>query len=254
MPVPRAKVVPSASTIESRSSRRIEVDLKTAEPARKHLGDSQSSNLYPKPGADNANDSGKLFQLPHHFSQESKENAETESPEKVEWSKFMKISTLITMLVAGIIIGALFRGPIGKAWERFFGDGPIYKNAGVKNPPADPEVSSAYARFFEGKPEEARRRINNVLVANPNNAEAYFYLGRIDYAENKLDEAINHMSQALKLDPTIPDIRVHLAMAYLAIGQGRNARDILQQVIEPVPGASPTPTPATSSVSATPAG
>src|SRR5215510_1881886 len=179
MSLPRAKVVaPSAATIESRSPRRIEVDLKTPEPVKKHLG--ESPNLYPKPGADAAkNDSGKLFQLPHYFSQESSENSETESPEKVEWSIFMKISTLITFLIAGIVIGAIFRGPIGRTWDRFFGDVKILSEVGVKTPPADPEVSSAYARFFEGQTEEARRRLNQVLSANPNHAEAHFYLGRI---------------------------------------------------------------------------
>ena len=252
--LPRAKVAPVAVPMESRSARRIEVDLKTSEPAKRQVGDSPSSNLYPKPGADAANETSKLFQLPHYFSEETSENSETESPEKVEWSKFMKISTLITFLIAGIVIGAVFRGPIGRTWDALFGDVKILSEAGVKTPPADPEVSSAYARFFEGQTEEARRRLNQVLSANPNHAEAYFYLGRIDYAENKLDEAISHMSQALKLDPNLPDIRVHLAMAYLAIGQGRNARDILQQVIEPVSNPSPTPTPGTSTVNATPAG
>jgi serine/threonine protein phosphatase PrpC/TolA-binding protein len=253
IPAVRAKVVPSSSSIESRSPRRIEVDLKTSEPAMKRDIDSQLSNLYPKPGADSANDTGKLFQLPHYFSQGSTENSETEHPEKVEWSKFMKISTLVSMLIAGIVIGVVSGGPIGRAWDNIFGDGATLRQAGVKSPPADPEVSSAYARFFEGQTEEARRRLNKVLNDHPDHAEAYFYLGRIDFAENKLDEAINHMSQALKLDPNLPDVRVHLAMAYLTIGQGRNAKDILQQVVEPARESSPTPTPATSTVNSTPA-
>jgi serine/threonine protein phosphatase PrpC/cytochrome c-type biogenesis protein CcmH/NrfG len=252
IPAARAKVAPASSTLDSRS-RRIEVDLKTSEPARKSVADSQSSSVYPRSDSDADNNKSKLFQLPHHFSQAAAENSETNAPEKAEWSKFMKISTLITMLVAGIVIGTILAGPVGRGLDGLFGDGKILSRAGVKYPPADPEVSSAYARFFEGQTEEARRRLNKVLSEHPNNAEAYFYLGRIDYAENKLDEAISNMSQALKLDPNLPDIRVHLAMAYLAIGQGRNARDILQQVIEPAREASPTPSPSSATVSSTPA-
>jgi protein phosphatase len=178
-------------------------------------------------------------------------------PQKGELSKVMKWSFLLGSLIAGVIIGSLFGKPIADQYERLFGNRGIYESQGIDRPPGDAEVRAAYARFIEGQTTEARQRLNQVLTANPNHAEANFYLGRIDYAEGKFDDAINHFSQALKLDPKLPDVEIHLAMAYLSIGQSRNARDILQQAVNPsapTQTGSPSPTPSMSPEGAKPVG
>jgi predicted Zn-dependent protease len=112
-------------------------------------------------------------------------------------------------------------------------------------------VRSAYARFLEGHPAEARQRLTRLLLDNTENAEAAFYLGRIDYAEGKFDDSIVRLSQAMKLEPNLPEIRIHLAMAYLSVGQQRNAKDVLQQMVAPPfpPPPSASPSPSASSLS-----
>jgi predicted Zn-dependent protease len=106
-------------------------------------------------------------------------------------------------------------------------------------------------RYLEGGTEEARQRLDGILAVTPTNAEASFYLGLIDYDEEKFEEAVNRIHFAARLDPSLPDIRVWLAMAYLSTGQLRTARDLLDQVVRPgasrsrgktaPPTASPTP-------------
>jgi cytochrome c-type biogenesis protein CcmH/NrfG len=88
-----------------------------------------------------------------------------------------------------------------------------------------------------------------VLTANPSNAEALYYLGRIDLDQKKYDDAVIHLKEAAKLDPKLPDVWAHIATAYLESGQSRNALDALRSLSAPppsAPGASPqsSPTPA----------
>lgn len=191
-------------------------------------------------------------------------------PKKGELSKAMKWSLLAVALIVGVLIGSLFGKPITDRLDRLFGNRAIYDKAGIERPPGDPEVNAAYARHLEGKSDEARDRLNKVLTNNPNHAEANFYLGLIDYDQTRFDESINHLSQAAKLDPSLPNVQIRLAMAYLSIGQMRNARDVLQNVVKPAgqvaPGAaaspavspaaagSPTPAPGASPANQKPAG
>lgn len=159
---------------------------------------------------------------------------------KVELSRFMKWSLLLISLMIGLILGVLVGRPIADRFQSLFGPRTIYDQARIEQPPRDAEVNAAFARHLEGKTDEARQRLNQVLIANPNHAEASFYLGLIDYDQGKFDEAVNRLQQAAKLDPRLPNVQVRLAMAYLSIGQMRTARDVLQQMVAPT---SPVPTP-----------
>jgi predicted Zn-dependent protease len=125
-----------------------------------------------------------------------------------------------------------------------------YEKRGIQYRPTNPEINSAFARHLEGVTEEARTRIGAVLTANPNNAEALYYLGRIDLDQKKYDEAASRLSQAAKLDPKLPNVQAHLAMAYLGMGQPRNALDALRN-LDAQPSSSPTASPQSSP---TPAG
>lgn len=171
--------------------------------------------------------------------------------QKVETSEVMRLSLIGgSLLLAGILIGSLFGRPIANRFNQLIGRPDPYVQKGVTVRPGDAEVDAAYARHLEGKSDEAREQLNKVLTDHPNHAEALFYLGLIDSAQGKFDDAINHLGQAAKLDPKLPDVQVHLAMAYLSIGQMRNARDILQQVLtpaaSPLPSGAPSASPAAS--------
>jgi PPM family protein phosphatase len=237
--VPRSNT-PQGSQKEGQKGRKIEVDLQS--PGDKSAADPPlRSILRSKPQA------ALGAAIGYQSSSVSPELAgvsgeDTGQPKKGELSTGMKLTLIIISLLAGLVIGIMFGQPIRvRLDDIIYGHRAAFDKAGEKNMPADAEVTAAYARFLEGYSQEARERLNQVLINNPNNAEAHFYLGRIDYGETKYDEAINHFSQALRLDPNIPDLRVHLAMAYLSIGQQRNARDILQQAVGPSPEPSTSP-------------
>ncbi len=237
----------------TRSTGRIEVDLTEAPPVESRPERPPQPKYRSGPLVDKEERKTSQTQLVSNVGAESdaagtmsrgvSRNFGRNLPQKGELSNVMKLSMLFATLLAGVIIGSLFGRPIGNRFDSLFGRRDILQ--GVDRPPADAEVSAAYARFLEGKAAEGRQQLSQVLAVKPNHAEAHYYLGRIDYAEGKYEDAVNHLSQAFKDDPNLPDIRIHLAMAYISIGQARTARDILQQVITP---SSPTPTPTPSPV------
>lgn len=168
--------------------------------------------------------------------------------EEGEWPLAMKMSLLIIALGVGVVAGLL----IGR-YLRGGGDVLLSNSSTAKTPapPSDPEVGAAYARFLEGKPNDARSQLNTAIAADPRNAEAHYYLGLIEYTGGRYEDAITHLNEAAKLDPNLADVRIRLAMAYISIGQARTAKDVLQQAVAPPPKPN---TAATPTASPTPAG
>jgi predicted Zn-dependent protease len=155
-------------------------------------------------------------------------------------------------LIIGLVSGALLYEytPVKGIVNRMIGNADPYQRRLIQYRPSDPEISAAYARHLEGRSDEARTRISAVLTAKPDNAEALYYLGRIDLDQKKYDDALTRLKEAARLDPNLPDVLAHLATAYLGLGQSRNAMDVLMR-ISATPSISPTASP---QASPTPAG
>lgn len=211
-------------------ARKIEVDLAApaVAPAASHSGSLKTRPPAPK------------------YDEVATESGKT-SNEEEGISEFMKWSLLVVALLIGVVLGTLLGRPLLDKLRAPAAPGGIVDLPGqTSGQNGDPEVRAAYARFLEGVGNEARSRLNMIVSANPNNAEAHYYLGRIEYSEGRYDAAINHLSQAARLNPNLPEIRVHLAMAYMSVGQVRNARDLLQEAVgvtSPPPAPSPTAKP-----------
>ncbi|HEU0177085.1 MAG TPA: protein phosphatase 2C domain-containing protein [Blastocatellia bacterium] len=174
-----------------------------------------------------------------------------EPPLEEEMSKLMKMSLLFITLIIGVVSGALLYGytPLKGIVNNLMGKIDPYEERRIQYRFKDPESSSAFALHLEGRSDEARARINAALAANSSNAEALYYLGRIDLDQKKYDDAVTHLKEAAKQDAKLPDVWAHLATAYLGLGQSRNAMDALLRLSatpSTAPSASPkaSPTPA----------
>jgi protein phosphatase len=166
--------------------------------------------------------------------------------QKVEMSKFMRLSVLIVTLLAGFVLGGLFGAPLSRIVNQGPGSGPLGNPSRMlRYSPSDPNVADAYGLLLSGRTEEARKRLDEILKSNPTSAEAHFCMGRVDYTEKKYEEAISHFKQAVTINPELDEAWVFAAAAYLNISppQPRNASDSLQKLIapsaSPSPGASP---------------
>jgi serine/threonine protein phosphatase PrpC len=163
---------------------------------------------------------------------------------------------LLVAFGTGLALGAFLSGPVSDlmmAWNR---SGTVYQEVGIDQLPKDGDVRTAYGRHLEGQTAEARQQLEAILTRMPAHAEANFYLGLIDYDEEKFEEAIRRLHYAARLDPSLPQIRIRLAMAYLSTGQMRTARDLLHQVVRPNPprGGVRAPVPSPSPSNPAPAG
>lgn len=175
-----------------------------------------------------------------------------ETPPEEEIPILMKMSFLFITLIIGLVSGALLYEytPVKGIINKMIGNADPYDKRQLQYRPSDPEISAAFARHLEGRSDEARTRISAVLTAKPDNAEALYYLGRIDLDQKKYDDALTRLKEAARLDPKLPDVSAHLATAYLGLGQSRNAMDVLLR-LSAGPATSPAASPQTSP---TPAG
>ncbi len=264
----QAQAAPERPGVAPRQTNKIEVNLKSREPASGRLGvasasgkqgsaaaSQQSANLQAARQSESQTEfqsgaaQSEAFQSEARISKKPKSRALNiqgdETPLKGEMSTLMKMSWLFITLIIGVVSGALLYRytPLPELVNNWMGNTP---NGRGKQ---DPEIISAFALHLEGRSEEARTRINIALAANPANAEALYYLGRIDLDQKKYDEAANRLKEAAKLDAKLPNVWAYLATAYLESGQSSNAKDALRRIFAPPPsgpGASPqsSPTPA----------
>ncbi|MEK7832060.1 MAG: hypothetical protein AAB401_13280, partial [Acidobacteriota bacterium] len=178
-----------------------------------------------------------------------------EAGQKVEMSKFMRMSVLIVTLLAGFILGGLFGGPLQRVVNR--PGGPLAEDQPriLRYSPRDAGVASAFALLNEGRIEDARQELNQILARDVNNAEAHYCFGRLNFVEKKYEDAINHFKLAATNNQDLDEGWVFIAMAYLQIGQSRNAADSLQKLMTPnAPPSQVTPSTASPKPSATPVG
>ena len=149
------------------------------------------------------------------------------------WLGGLRWSLLVVGLAVGAGFGWLVGPPLAEWFTSLFGARTIYDQRGIEHPPKDPEVNSAYASHLDGKTVEARQRLNQFLIVNPNHPEGNLFLGIIEYDEGNYEQAISRIQLAVRLDPRLPNARIRLAMAYLSTGQMRTARDVLQELVSP---------------------
>ena len=106
-----------------------------------------------------------------------------------------------------------------------------------------PEAIQLYQRWVESHPERinlslkiaelqfrqkeynrARETLEQVLHVQPENGEAWFWLGRIAVIEGQYQQAIGHIQKALVLQPGLDDGNYYLGVALMKLGQPDRAR------------------------------
>jgi protein phosphatase len=97
----------------------------------------------------------------------------------------------------------------------------------------DPEIAAARALFDQHRYGEARERLAQLLAKKPDNAEVRYWLGRSNYELKQYSEAAKQLSEAAKLDARLPDVYLHLALAYSALGDKKNVDEALKKAVAP---------------------
>jgi len=78
---------------------------------------------------------------------------------------------------------------------------------------------------------DADRWLTRSLERNPQDAQAWYYLGRTKYSENRFEEAIGAFQQCLKLDPANVKAEDNLGLSYQGLGKTNEALTAFQTAI-----------------------
>ncbi len=117
--------------------------------------------------------------------------------------------------------------------ERELAEEELNKAAEASSSLSEAEVhflqGSAYIQ--EGNIDEGIEQLKTALKLNPKDPRAYNNLGLAYRKKRMLDEAISNYRKALDLDPSFPDVRVNLGEIYAQKGMVNEAISELQQAI-----------------------
>ncbi len=152
------------------------------------------------------------------------------------------LSGLVQLVVLLMLLGAAFVG--GRYYDQIkaWVTGKTAQSAnlapGNGQAPQNPEFAAARVLFEERRYEKARDRFAEFARKEPTNAEYRYWLGRAQFETKQYQDAIKSLNEAAKLDDKLPNVFVHLALAYDAAGDRKNAAESLRRAI-----AQPSPTP-----------
>lgn len=85
-------------------------------------------------------------------------------------------------------------------------------------------LARALDLFSQGEALEAVMVYDEILAADPENVEALTYRGWALIQSTLLDEGLDHLDQAVAVDPAYPDARVFRAIALRDLGRTEEAR------------------------------
>ena len=143
----------------------------------------------------------------------------------------LRWSLLVTGVAIGAVFGWLVGPPLVEKFGQLFGERTVYDLKGIEHPPRNPEVNAAYALHLEQQSDLARQKLEYLLNSSPANAEALLFLGIIEYDLRNYDRSVDLLARAAKIDPSMPNVKVRLALSFSRMGQSRNAADVLQEMV-----------------------
>ena len=103
----------------------------------------------------------------------------------------------------------------------------------LRNSTNDPDIAATSALFKQHRYQEAREQFAQLLAKKPDNAEVRYWLGRSNYELRQYPEAVKHLNEAARLDARLPDVYLHLALAYSALGDKKNVDEALKKAVAP---------------------
>lgn len=83
----------------------------------------------------------------------------------------------------------------------------------------------------QGKYEDAKRHVNNLIEVEPGNSNLYYYLGVLELQLNNDSEAVDAFKVALRHEPENIDYLFNLSVALERVGQFESAVRVIKKVI-----------------------
>lgn len=108
-----------------------------------------------------------------------------------------------------------------------------------QSPLSEQGLESAKALAVAGRVDEAQAVAQDVVAREPNNAEAYNFLGALQAQRGNASHALTYYERALALAPSLAKARSNLAAALLALGRNDDAERHLARACSDDPSHAP---------------
>lgn len=151
-------------------------------------------------------------------------------------SNLLQLALLLLLLAGAFLVGRYYEQLYALIWGKPLptataaqSDTPDAPQALV---PASPDFAAARGLFAEKRYEQARDQLLPLVNSEPANAEYRFFLGRAQYELKQYQEAVKNLSEAAKLNPQLPGVFLHLALAYDALGNRSAVSENLRRAAE----------------------
>jgi protein phosphatase len=162
-------------------------------------------------------------------------------------SRSSLISGLVQLVLLVVALAAAFVA--GRKWDQlysFLSGQPVATNTATPATVTAPatvnaDLAAAKALFEERRYDKARDGFAELVKKDAAQAEPHYWLGRAHYELKQYSEAVKQLNEAARLDAQLPLVFVHLALAYDALGDKKNATTNLQRAIAPLPTPPPVP-------------
>ncbi len=159
------------------------------------------------------------------------------APQTTTAAKAQSINTRDVLLLGFYLVLLMVAFGVGRYYENLLAwvnGEPVssLNRTTLSNGASDPEVAAARALFEERRYDKARERLSQLSAAKPDNAELRYWLGRADYELKQYPDAVKHLNEAARLDANLPDIHVHLALAYSALNDKKNLEESLKKALQ----------------------
>ena len=102
---------------------------------------------------------------------------------------------------------------------------------------ADALTTLAYARVYQNRPQDAIALVRNAMRLNPHYPSQYpSILGRAYYHLGQYEQAAETLRKAVDLNPNRTPARLYLALSYVALGKLEEARWEVSEILVNAPG------------------
>jgi tetratricopeptide (TPR) repeat protein len=95
---------------------------------------------------------------------------------------------------------------------------------------ADVFVAKAILAYEEKRYDEALEFLREALGLDPDNVDAFYYVGLVRIAQGRLEEAAQALAEARRREPADEAILYQLGVAYFGLGRYDEAQPLLEQV------------------------
>jgi tetratricopeptide (TPR) repeat protein len=104
---------------------------------------------------------------------------------------------------------------------------------------ADVQRQTAFGLEQQGKLAEAEAAWHDLLLAHPNDAEAYAHLGFLEAHQEHYKEAVGFYRKAITVNPSMPGLRLNLGLSQFKGGDFKGAIQSFEPLLKSAPPSSP---------------